>query len=104
MVEKRFHKYALYCGLVRDSRSLCSHNSLTMIFIRYIVAILLSVYNKWMFSPDRYGFSWPLFVTMLHMFVQFAFAAAVRNLWPSRFRPAYNPGRKDYASVEHQFQ
>ncbi|KAL5485417.1 hypothetical protein ACEPAI_8059 [Sanghuangporus weigelae] len=63
----------------------------------YTVAILLSVYNKWMFSPDRYGFSWPLFVTMLHMFVQFAFAAAVRNVWPYRFRPPYNPGRKDYA-------
>ncbi|EJD02727.1 TPT-domain-containing protein [Fomitiporia mediterranea MF3/22] len=62
----------------------------------FIVAILLSVYNKWMFSPDHYGFTWPLFVTMLHMFVQFGFAAAVRNVWPSQFRPPHNPGRKDY--------
>ncbi|KAH8119038.1 TPT-domain-containing protein [Phellopilus nigrolimitatus] len=62
----------------------------------FIVAIILSVYNKWMFSPDRYGFSWPLFVTMLHMFIQFVLAALVRNVWPLKFRPLHNPNKKDY--------
>ncbi|KAI5117229.1 hypothetical protein M0805_001587 [Coniferiporia weirii] len=62
----------------------------------FIIAIVLSVYNKWMFSPDRYGFSWPLFVTMLHMFVQFALAALVRNVWSRKFRPLHNPSKKDY--------
>ncbi|THH05351.1 hypothetical protein EW145_g4859 [Phellinidium pouzarii] len=62
----------------------------------FIIAIILSVYNKWMFSPERYGFTWPLFVTTLHMFAQFVLAALVRNVWPSKFRPPHKPSRKDY--------
>ncbi|PAV18491.1 TPT-domain-containing [Pyrrhoderma noxium] len=71
---------------------------INMMFIAvwFTVAIVLTAYNKWMFSEDHYGFSWPLFVTMLHMFVQFGFAALVRKLWPGRFRPSHNPNRKDY--------
>lgn len=70
-------------------------------YLRFTVAIVLTAYNKWMFSEDHYGFSWPLFVTMLHMFVQFGFAALVRKLWPGRFRPSHNPSRKDYVLVMH---
>lgn len=70
-------------------------------YLRFTVAIVLTAYNKWMFSEDHYGFSWPLFVTMLHMFVQFGFAALVRKLWPGRFRPSHNPNRKDYVLVMH---
>lgn len=60
---------------------------------------MLSVYNKWMFSPDRFGFPSPLFVTTLHMGVQFLLAALLRTFWPLLFRPTHNPNRSDYLYV-----
>ncbi|KDR75307.1 hypothetical protein GALMADRAFT_249326 [Galerina marginata CBS 339.88] len=62
----------------------------------FIFATLLSVYNKWMFSPNHLGFPAPLFVTTIHMFIQFALAAVLRALWPKNFRPKHNPSRQDY--------
>ncbi|OSX66552.1 hypothetical protein POSPLADRAFT_1178018 [Postia placenta MAD-698-R-SB12] len=62
----------------------------------FLFATVLSVYNKWMFSPDRFGFPSPLFVTTLHMFVQFILAALLRLIWPRHFRPERNPTPSDY--------
>ncbi|KAK2467852.1 hypothetical protein APHAL10511_000147 [Amanita phalloides] len=59
-------------------------------------ATILSVYNKWMFSPDRYGFPSPLFVTTMHMFIQFLLAAFARFVFPSYFRPQVDPSPADY--------
>lgn len=63
---------------------------------RFFFATLLSVYNKWMFSPKYFGFPAPLFVTTMHMFVQFGFAALLRYLWPRRFRPPHDPSPSEY--------
>lgn len=63
---------------------------------RFLFATVLSVYNKWMFSPDHFGFPSPLFVTTLHMFVQFILAALLRLIWPRHFRPERNPTPSDY--------
>ncbi|KIM79047.1 hypothetical protein PILCRDRAFT_823899 [Piloderma croceum F 1598] len=49
-----------------------------------------------MFAPERFGFPYPLFVTALHMFVQFSLAASIRAIWPKQFRPERNPVRNDY--------
>jgi solute carrier family 35 protein C2 len=54
------------------------------------------MYNKWMFSPEYYGFSYPLFVTSCHMVVQFICAAFIRYVFASRFRPAERPTRGQY--------
>ncbi|KAK8869652.1 hypothetical protein IAR55_000220 [Kwoniella newhampshirensis] len=62
----------------------------------YIFATILALYNKWMFSPQYYGFSFPLFVTACHMVVQFALAAIIRLALAERFRPAERPTRKQY--------
>ncbi|KAI0344530.1 TPT-domain-containing protein [Trametopsis cervina] len=62
----------------------------------FFFATILSLYNKWMFAPDRYGFPFPLLVTTMHMFVQFALAALARAIWPHRFRPEQSPNKKDY--------
>ncbi|EJF57629.1 TPT-domain-containing protein [Dichomitus squalens LYAD-421 SS1] len=62
----------------------------------FFFATLLSVYNKWMFSPDRYGFPSPLFVTTAHMWVQFALASLLRYTLPRHFRPEQIPTREDY--------
>lgn len=59
-------------------------------------ATVLSVYNKWMFSAEHFGFPFPLFVTTMHMFVQFVLATLIRNIWPKRFRPQNTPSRSDY--------
>ncbi|KAI0695942.1 triose-phosphate transporter family-domain-containing protein [Cerioporus squamosus] len=62
----------------------------------FLFATLLSLYNKWMFSPDRYGFPSPLFVTTAHMWVQFSLAALLRYALPRHFRPEQSPSRQDY--------
>ncbi|KAH6914220.1 triose phosphate transporter [Coprinopsis sp. MPI-PUGE-AT-0042] len=71
-----------------------------MLFIAswFLFATLLSVYNKWMFSPQYYGFPAPLFVTTVHMFVQFLLAAVLRFMWPKRFRPKHDPSPRDYGT------
>lgn len=63
---------------------------------RFLFATILSVYNKWMFAEKYMHFPAPLFVTTLHMFVQFALAAIVRAIWPRRFRPDRTPSLPDY--------
>ncbi|KIP08495.1 hypothetical protein PHLGIDRAFT_104289 [Phlebiopsis gigantea 11061_1 CR5-6] len=63
----------------------------------YFFATILSVYNKWMFSKEYFGFPFPLFVTMLHMYVQFLLAALLRVALPHKFRPEHSPSRRDYA-------
>ncbi|KZV71146.1 TPT-domain-containing protein [Peniophora sp. CONT] len=62
----------------------------------FVFALILQMYNKWMFSPDRFGFPFPLFVTMLHMFVQWLFAALLRYAWPHKFRSELSPTRGGY--------
>jgi len=57
---------------------------------------LLSLYNKWMFAPEHFGFPLPLFVTMLHMFIQATLASLLRFASPRRFRPEYDPSKEDY--------
>ncbi|KAH8984513.1 triose-phosphate transporter family-domain-containing protein [Lactarius akahatsu] len=63
----------------------------------FAFALILSLYNKWMFAPEHFGFPLPLLVTMLHMFVQAVLASILRFGWPRRFRPEYDPSREDYA-------
>ena len=92
---------ASWC-VVRSSRhyslvAISWHLTASVCSSRYIFATILSVYNKWMFSHDRFGFPFPLFVTMMHMYVQFLLAAALRVFWPRKFRPEYSPSRRDYA-------
>ncbi|KAH9036786.1 triose phosphate transporter [Lactarius deliciosus] len=63
----------------------------------FAFALILSLYNKWMFAPEHFGFPLPLLVTMLHMFVQAVLASILRFGWPRRFRPECDPSREDYA-------
>lgn len=65
-------------------------------FARFFFATVLSLYNKWMFAEDHLNFPYPLFVTSLHMLVQFLMAAAIRAIWPARFKPARRPTPTDY--------
>ncbi|KAH9963807.1 triose-phosphate transporter family-domain-containing protein [Russula dissimulans] len=62
----------------------------------FVLALLLSLYNKWMFAPEHFGFPLPLFVTMLHMFIQTALASVLRFGWPRRFRPEHDPSKEVY--------
>jgi len=62
----------------------------------FCFALVLSLYNKWMFDKNRYGFPYPLFVTCLHMWIQFALATFVRFTWPATFRPEGRPNVPDY--------
>lgn len=59
--------------------------------------------DKWMFSPEHYGFGFPLFVTACHMLVQFVLCSLVLTIFPS-LRPAHRPEPRGYAWVPfHDF-
>jgi len=89
----------LHLASVAEKRRLWRRNALinaALIACWFLFATVLSVYNKWMFSPDRFGFPSPLFVTTLHMAVQFLLATLLRTFWPLLFRPQHSPNRADY--------
>ena len=64
-----------------------------------MLATILSVYNKWMFSADHYGFSFPLLVTTFHALVQFSLASTLRAFWPHKFKPEVRPKMSDFGYV-----
>ncbi|KAI6026398.1 hypothetical protein PISMIDRAFT_143759 [Pisolithus microcarpus 441] len=68
------------------------------IVLWFTFATVLSVYNKWMFSLDHFGFPYPLFVTTIHMCIQFILAAALRFIHPRRFRPECRPDLRVYGT------
>ncbi|KAI1796375.1 TPT-domain-containing protein [Ganoderma leucocontextum] len=93
------HELSVHIASLAEKKRLWWTNALINgLFIAawFFFATLLSVYNKWMFSPDRYGFPSPLFVTTAHMWVQFALAASLRYTLPGHFRPTHIPSREDY--------
>jgi solute carrier family 35 protein C2 len=57
-----------------------------LIGLWYTFSIAISVYNKWMFSADNLDFHFPLFITSIHMLVQFSLASLILYLLP-QFRP-----------------
>ncbi|KAJ2134322.1 hypothetical protein IW136_004692, partial [Coemansia sp. RSA 678] len=60
------------------------------ILLWYIFSGLLSVYNKWLFGSSERDFPFPLFVTSVHMLVQYILACACLRIFPS-LRPAKSP-------------
>lgn len=73
---------------------------LSLILLWYSFSLLLSLYNKWMFAPDHLDFPFPLFVTGLHMAVQFVLSGMVL-WWFPQFRPKREEfmSRKDYTYI-----
>ena len=94
MVEECTHKRTLYRDMV--SSSCCLLSEPRLISFRFGFATVLSIYNKWMFSADKFGFPSPLFVTTMHMVMQFLLAALARLLFPSTFGSPYSPNLKQY--------
>ncbi|KAJ7209628.1 triose-phosphate transporter family-domain-containing protein, partial [Mycena pura] len=62
----------------------------------FLFSTILSLYNKWMFSAEHFGFPYPLLVTTMHFCVQFLLAFLLRTLLPQRFRPRQGPTAADY--------
>ncbi|KAJ6262622.1 hypothetical protein Dda_3434 [Drechslerella dactyloides] len=65
----------------------------------YLFSLLISLYNKWMFSDPHLNFRFPLFVTSIHMLVQFTLSGLV--MWYFvQYRPGYSDAerRKRYLS------
>lgn len=57
-------------------------------------------YNKWMFSPDKLDFRFPMFTTAMHFLVQFSLASLILFLFPS-LRPKNNY-RSDLGQSRHE--
>jgi hypothetical protein len=98
-VEERHCERAVHRVLVRLAAACNQEYPLTELFSRFLFATIISLYNKWMFSPEHFGFPYPLMVTTFHMFVQFALAAFLRFVFPHHFKPDRSPSRRDYGSV-----
>ncbi|KAI0769625.1 TPT-domain-containing protein [Trametes elegans] len=93
------YDHAVHLASLAEKKRLWWRNAfINSLFIAswFLFATLISVYNKWMFSPEHYGFPSPLFVTTIHMWVQFALAALLRYTLPRHFRPEQSPSRDDY--------
>ncbi|MCJ1399422.1 Triose-phosphate Transporter [Xylographa trunciseda] len=80
-------------GASKQERKLADWNVLKssainalLILSWYLFSLSISIYNKWMFSPEHLDFHFPLFTTCMHMLVQFCLASAVLFFIP-RFRP-----------------
>ncbi|KAG2202188.1 hypothetical protein INT47_002107 [Mucor saturninus] len=80
-----------------EPKSLVKTSAINLFWILmwYTFATILSVYNKWMFSAEHYGFGYPLFVTSVHMIVQFTFSGTSLLIVPS-LRPTKRPSVSDY--------
>jgi len=89
----------VHLASVEEKKRLWWRNALiNLMFIGswFFFATVISVYNKWMFSEKYLGFPYPLFVTTMHMFVQWFLASCFRFFWPRLFRPDRKPNRSDY--------
>jgi hypothetical protein len=51
--------------------------------------------DKWMFSADHYNLGFPLFVTSIHMVVQFVLSGLTLCLFP-KLRSPVRPTARDY--------
>ncbi|GAA5901752.1 hypothetical protein JCM8208_003576 [Rhodotorula glutinis] len=63
----------------------------------YCFSTLISLYNKWMFSAEHYNFPYPLFVTSIHMLVQWCLSALTLSIFRN-LRPQTKPQPRDYAT------
>ncbi|KAF8550674.1 TPT-domain-containing protein [Imleria badia] len=68
-----------------------------LILAWFLFATVLSVYNKWLFSPDHFNFPYPLFVTSVHMFIQFLLAALLRYTFSRKFVSDKKPTLRSYS-------
>lgn len=57
------------------------------VLLWYVFSVSISVYNKWMFSPEHLDFKFPVFATCCHQLVMTGLAALVLGLVPAS-RPA----------------
>ncbi|KAG7090947.1 hypothetical protein E1B28_010017 [Marasmius oreades] len=89
----------VHVASVEEKKRLWWRNALVnvlFIFAWFFFATILSVYNKWMFSDKHMNFTYPLFVTSLHMIVQFTLATIVIRIWPKQFQPTSIPTLEEY--------
>ncbi|KAI9767438.1 MAG: Triose-phosphate Transporter [Geoglossum simile] len=68
--------------------------NVALIGLWYTFSLSISIYNKWMFSPDHLDFHFPLFTTSMHMLVQFSLASLILYLFP-RFRPQHSNAHRN---------
>jgi len=59
---------------------------ISLILIWFILSLMLSLYNKWMFAPGEFDFPFPLFITAMHMVTQFCLSGVVLY-WIPKMRP-----------------
>ncbi|KAI9598627.1 triose-phosphate transporter family-domain-containing protein [Syncephalis fuscata] len=74
------------------------HAQMTNIFFIlcwYTLSTFLSLYNKWMFDPNKYGFHYPLYTTSMHQIIQFVLSLICLAIWP-HLRPRHMMGVREF--------
>ncbi|CEQ42404.1 SPOSA6832_04206 [Sporobolomyces salmonicolor] len=95
-------------GQLTGARSACRYIFSTLISVYSMLSLLVAIggrctdedeidADKWMFSEDHFNFPYPLFVTSIHMLVQWTLAALTLTAFP-RLRPKARPLANDYAT------
>lgn len=74
------------------------YKTLLYICLWYTFSLTLSVFNKWLFSKDEYDFHYPLFTTMVQMWLQFAISVLLVYVFIPRLKPTKYPSLKEYAT------
>ncbi|ANB11420.1 Ymd8p [Sugiyamaella lignohabitans] len=64
---------------ISEKESQFHHAVMSVIYILgwYLFSVSISVYNKWMFSPEHLDFRFPIFSTSIHQLIQTSLAAAI---------------------------
>ncbi|KAL2178749.1 triose-phosphate transporter family-domain-containing protein [Thermothelomyces heterothallicus CBS 202.75] len=73
-----------------------------LIGLWYLFSLLISLYNKWMFSPDKLNFRFPMFTTAVHFIVQFSLASLVLYFFPSMRPKNNNHHTSDLGQSRHE--
>ncbi|KAF7321459.1 TPT domain-containing protein [Mycena kentingensis (nom. inval.)] len=76
----------------------CAAPKVSLTMTRFLFSTILSLYNKWMFSPEHYSWPYPLLASSYQFSVQAVLALSLRTLWPGRFLPPRKPTLKDYGT------
>ncbi|EMR10897.1 hypothetical protein PNEG_01043 [Pneumocystis murina B123] len=63
--------------------------NIAFMFSWFFFSILLSMYNKWLFSEKHLNFTLPLFAGCVHIVIEYCFSIIIMKLFP-QFRPPIN--------------
>ncbi|KTW30170.1 hypothetical protein T552_00647 [Pneumocystis carinii B80] len=84
--------------LDKFDKNIAKNVSINIVFISswFFFSILLSLYNKWLFSDKHLNFTFPLFAGSIHIVIEYFFSIIIMKLFPQFQPPSNSFEMKDY--------